>query len=179
MAMVLMDRRARYTASQRLKRVCLSKEDKDIANKRKRRRDTRAARSEELRHADNLARSQERATVPEEEYEAGNQARREDYAAQPEELRQVRNQAGPSDRHVCFSACERCHHSSHACALLPCHRITLVMIVIQLLRLINFVQIAMAIPSPCTLWRLPRSSHLCKPFSLYRILSTLLRFLVF
>ena len=67
-----------------------------------------------------------------------------------------------------FSVCERCHHSSHACAILPCHRITFVVIGIQL-RLITFVQIAMAIPSPWTLSRLPRSSHLCKLFSLYRI----------
>ena len=57
---------------------------------------------EELRHAGNLARSQERATAPEEEHEAANQARREDYAAQPEELCQAHNQARPSDRDASF-----------------------------------------------------------------------------
>ena len=41
-----------------------------------------------------------------------------------------------------FSVCERCHHSSHARAILPCHRITFVAIGIQLLRLITLVQIA-------------------------------------
>ena len=100
MATVLMDRRARNTASQRSKRACQCKEDREIANKR--RRDARAARSEELRHAVNLARSQERATVPEEEHEAANQSRREDYAAQPEELCQDHDQARPSDRDAFF-----------------------------------------------------------------------------
>ena len=139
----VLDRRARNTASQRSRRACLSYGDRDRANKR--RRNARAARSEDLRQAD-------------------NQARREEYAAQPWELRQTHNQARPSDRHAFILRLRALPPFISRMRTFASHRIAFVVVGTQLLRLFDFVQIAMAISSSCTLSRLPRSSHFCKLF---------------